>query len=259
VPQAIDKLERVFGKHKYPVDACLASNIIEVGVDVSRLGIMAVSGQPKTMAQYIQATGRVGRSLPGLVVMVYDNRKARDLSHFEHFQTDHARLYAQVEPSSVTPFTLPVLERAVHGVLIAWLRQRLPESSLGQVNNPQRYFVQEYTECAKQLLRRVRILFKSDAAACGHAEKILKGVLSRRWKEWQDQKPTVWSTPDLTNDAGEQPLMRFYGNPCRADWIDLVWETPSSMRGVDAECPAMITTPFSDAASSVEVDPIEAL
>lgn len=259
VPQAIDKLERVFGKHKYPVDACLASNIIEVGVDVSRLGIMAVSGQPKTMAQYIQATGRVGRSQPGLVVMVYDNRKARDLSHFEHFQTDHARLYAQVEPSSVTPFTLPVLERAVHGVLIAWLRQRLPESSLGQVNNPQRYFVQEYTECARQLLRRVRILFKCDPAACSHAEKNLKGVLSRRWKEWQDQKPTVWSTPDLTSDVGELPLMRFYGNPCRADWIDLVWETPSSMRGVDAECSAMIFTPFNDATASDEEDPLETL
>jgi len=259
VPQAIDKLERAFGRHKYPVDVCLASNIIEVGVDVSRLGLMAVSGQPKTMAQYIQATGRVGRSQPGLVLMVYDNRKARDLSHFEHFRTDHARLYAQVEPSSVTPFTLPVLERALHGVLIAWLRQRLPVDNTDRPTDPDPRFLGELKACAGHLLIRVRLLFKDDPAARSYAEGILKSVFSRRWREWKDAAPEVWNTSDLTGDAGEQPLMRYYGNPCKAGWIERVWETPSSMRGVDAECSARIFTPFNANVETAETDPFEAL
>ena len=82
VPQALEKLENVKGKDKQVVDACLASNIIEVGVDVDRLGVMGVIGQPKTTAQYIQATGRVGRKIgkPGLILTLYNTGKPRDRS-----------------------------------------------------------------------------------------------------------------------------------------------------------------------------------
>ena len=124
VPLALDELSRRVGKK--PVDVCLASNIIEVGVDVDRLSIMGVIGQPKGTAQYIQATGRIGRRIPGAVLTLYNQSKARDRSHYEHFQAYHSKLYAGVEPASVTPFTVPILERALHAVFCAWVLQSLP-------------------------------------------------------------------------------------------------------------------------------------
>ncbi|MDB4358034.1 helicase-related protein, partial [bacterium] len=126
IPERLKELEYQYDPDDRRVlDACLASNIIEVGVDVDRLSLMAVQGQPKTTAQYIQATGRIGRNTerPGLVVVNYGAQKGRDRSHYEQFQAYHDRLYAAVEPSSVTPFTLPVMKRALHSAMAAWIRQ----------------------------------------------------------------------------------------------------------------------------------------
>ena len=110
----------------YPVDACLASNIIEVGVDIDRLSLLTIVGQPKSTSQYIQVAGRVGRrwyERPGLVVTVLGPNNPRDRSHYERFRSYHERLYAQVEPTSVTPYSRPVLERALHAVMAAYVRQ----------------------------------------------------------------------------------------------------------------------------------------
>ncbi len=108
--------------------SCLASNIIEVGVDIDRLSIMGIVSQPKMTAQYIQVSGRVGRrpnERPGLIVTVYSNQNSRDKSHFEHFNEYHQRLYAQVETTSLTPFSTASLERGLTSVLIGFLRQRM--------------------------------------------------------------------------------------------------------------------------------------
>ena len=117
------------GKHiDATIDLCLASNIIEVGVDIERLSVMAIVGQPKMTAQYIQVSGRVGRrwwERPGLIFTLYANTKSRDKSHFEHFREYHQKLYAQVEPTSVTPFSDSCLDRGLHAVVIGFLRQAL--------------------------------------------------------------------------------------------------------------------------------------
>lgn len=108
------------------VDLALATSVIEVGLDVSRLGLITVVRQPKTVASYIQVTGRVGRSDregPGLVVVLLDPRRGRDLSHYERFSAFHHRLFASVEPASVTPFTDAVVERGLRGAISAVVRQ----------------------------------------------------------------------------------------------------------------------------------------
>lgn len=108
------------------LDACLASNIIEVGVDIDRLSLMGVVGQPKTTATYIQVTGRVGRrwwDRPALILMIYNPSKSRDRSHFEQFHSYHHRLYERVEPTSATPFAVSAIQRGLAGALIAWARQ----------------------------------------------------------------------------------------------------------------------------------------
>ena len=106
------------------LDLCFATSMIEVGVDVPRLGLMTVMGQPKNYSQYIQVTGRVGRTdrTPGLVVVVLSPHTVRDRSHYESFTSSHERLYASVDPVSVTPFTPQALERGLAGALTSVLR-----------------------------------------------------------------------------------------------------------------------------------------
>jgi hypothetical protein len=108
------------------MDACLASNIIEVGVDIDRLSLMGIVGQPKTTSTYIQVSGRVGRrwqDRPGLILAIYNPSKSRDRSHFEQFHSYHRRLYERVEPTSTTPFAISALRRGLTGVLLAWARE----------------------------------------------------------------------------------------------------------------------------------------
>ena len=139
IPQILDRLETTFdarrqkrGKKdtgRWPLDVVLATNMISVGVDVSRLGLMVVASQPKATAEYIQATSRVGRSPhgPGLVCAVYNWARPRDLSHYERFEHYHATFYQQVEALSVTPFAPRALDRGLTGVLAALVRLLGPD------------------------------------------------------------------------------------------------------------------------------------
>jgi hypothetical protein len=96
--------------------------MISVGVDVQRLGLMVVSGQPKTTAEYIQATSRVGRRYPGLVCTIFNWSRPRDLSHYEQFEHYHATFYQHVEALSVTPFAARALDRGLTALLVAYVR-----------------------------------------------------------------------------------------------------------------------------------------
>lgn len=123
-----DYLKRSYrnGQHKDVYDYVLASNMISVGVDVGRLGTMVVAGQPKTNAEYIQATSRVGRDNPGVVVTVYNATRSRDRSHYEQFMKYHSALYRYVEATSLTPFADRARDRGLHALYVSLCRYLVP-------------------------------------------------------------------------------------------------------------------------------------
>lgn len=130
IPEILKLLEQPAGTPR-AIDVMLATNMISVGVDINRLGLMVVNGQPKTSAEYIQATSRVGRqeNAPGLVVIVYNWSRPRDLSHYERFRSYHEAIYRHVEATSVTPFAPRARDRGLHAVMIALARILQPNWS----------------------------------------------------------------------------------------------------------------------------------
>lgn len=127
VADARRRLEARFDKPER-VDCAIATNMISVGLDIPRLGLMVVLGQPKTHAEYIQATSRVGRDekRPGLVITLLNIHKPRDRSHYERFRHYHETFYRAVEVGSVTPFSARALDRGFAGALVALARHVVP-------------------------------------------------------------------------------------------------------------------------------------
>jgi hypothetical protein len=232
VPEAISALEvPTTAAGQTPVDACLASSIIEVGIDIDRLSLMAIVGQPKTTSQYIQVTGRIGRrwwERPGLVLTIYSPSKPRDRSHFEQFRSYHERLYAQVEPTSVTPFSPAVLDRALHAVIVSYCRQRGDQAV---AKSPYPMPAQLISQIREVLERRVLDVDPAERAELGR-------VLDRRLDEWKRWERTNWSG---NTSANELPLLTEAGKYISRERARLSWITPQSLRNVDAECQAVIT------------------
>lgn len=131
--ETMNKLEKMeyskdsgTGKCK-PSDIVLATNMISVGIDISRLNVMLMIGQPKLTSEYIQASSRVGREYPGVVFTLYDGSRSRDRSHYEQFFSYHSSFYKYVEPTGITPFSDPARERALPSVVISMMRNLIPE------------------------------------------------------------------------------------------------------------------------------------
>ncbi len=131
IPEKLSQLETTF-EEKGCLDTAIATNMIAVGMDVDRLGLMAVTGQPKQNSEYIQATSRIGRSYPGLVVTLYNAYRPRDLSHYENFTGYHAQLYRFVEGTTATPFSARARDRVLHALVISAIRLNYPQMA----NNP---------------------------------------------------------------------------------------------------------------------------
>lgn len=228
VPEALKRLERPYSAEGgHAVDTCLASSMIEVGIDVERLGLMVVTGQPKTTSQYIQVTGRVGRKWwdrPGLVVVAYAPSRARDRSVFEGFRTVHEKLYAAVEPTSATPFAFPTIERALHGVLVGYARQTLKEELLQSPSNVSREDIAGFLET---LVERIGVV---DADAEADAVRRFNQLLN----QWEAASPPKWDHWTDPNDL--DVLQVSSSSTVDRDYTAIPWRAPTSMRSVDADC-----------------------
>lgn len=167
-----------------PFDAVLATSMLQVGVDVPRLGLMMIVGQPKNTAEYIQASSRVGRdeNRPGLVVTLGNWARPRDLAHFEQFRAYHDSFYARVEPLSVTPFSITSMDRGIEGMMVSAARVLQagvhdglsPEHNAGQVDEQQPFLEQLINEL-KDRIQHAAIDDKQTA----YAVEQLRNRLSR--------------------------------------------------------------------------------
>ncbi|MFJ4691970.1 helicase-related protein [Streptomyces sp. NPDC088766] len=210
------------------VDVLLATNMIAVGVDVDRLGLMAVMGQPQTTAEYIQATSRVGRAHPGLVAIMLNSTRSRDRSHYESFQHFHSALYREVESTSVTPFSARARERGLHAVIVALARILIPEArpneSAGKVES---YEDTLRNEVKGILLRRVRAVTPTEVEAVSDAfEEFVDW-----WCEAAELHPSLLFEPPYSGSRAHS-LLKAYDDESEDA---RAWSTLWSLRDVDAE------------------------
>lgn len=226
---------------KKALDACLASNIIEVGVDIDRLALMAVVGQPKSTAQYIQVTGRVGRrwkDRPGLILSMLNPSKSRDRSHFEQFHSVHRRLYERVEPTTATPFSVEAVERALAGVLLMWARQchdaRSPGEAFGDYAN-------YLDEALKLLLSRCESIMGGQPTESVRVCEAMRRVYRDLCRKWQTNPQEWWSFPQKKD--GEY-LMLWSGEFATPEQKLKGVKVLSSMRNVDGSAQAAISNNY---------------
>jgi hypothetical protein len=214
-----------------------------VGVDIDRLSLMGIVGQPKTTATYIQVTGRVGRrwwERPGLILMLYNPSKSRDRSHYEQFHSYHRRLYERVEPTTATPFAISAIQRGAAGALLAWARQQ----SGADVRQLTAYS-SALTSCHDLLVERCSSIqnaadSKRSIAAIGRVLEDLK----HKWK----QNPQDWEKfPQAI--LGEY-LMLWPGQYATTRQKQHGVVVPSSMRQVDRTAELTITEGYAIAESA---------
>ena len=149
------------------VDVALATNMISVGLDIQRLGLMLVQGQPKTASEYIQATSRVGRQAdkPGMVIAVLNVHKPRDRAHHESFRAFHAAFYRAVEATSVTPWAARAMDRALAAVLVTITRHLEPNLAPERAVNELARDPALQARVKQEVLRRAPIAKHAEVAA----------------------------------------------------------------------------------------------
>jgi hypothetical protein len=200
--------------------------MVSVGVDVSRLGLMLLNGQPKTRSEYIQATSRVGRkTFPGLVVSVLNAAKPRDRSHFETFCGWHASLYRDVEATSVTPFASRSRDRALHAALVAMIRHG--DASMAARPDLSRAPNELLVAVFEEIQRRVASIDSREKDACTRE-------LEERLENWESRAPGGYMNRHQPNkslliSADVHAQRRATGRlPAAA------WPTMNNMRSIEA-------------------------
>ena len=233
IPAALKALEKNFGGSLTPEDVVLATNMISVGLDVDRLGLMTVMGQPQSSAEYIQATSRVGRKHPGLVVTIFNSAKTRDRSHFEGFTSYHSALYRSVEATSATPFAARSRDRALHAMLVSALRMLVPGLRADTSARGARDASVTIDRVCELILERVQNVDSREHEATGKELEILVNT----WRT------AINNNDDLVYSDRKVPERALLINSTQAledpDFVystdSVPWPTPMSMRDVDAE------------------------
>lgn len=194
-----------------PYDVLLATNMLSVGVDVKRLGLMVVAGQPKATAEYIQATSRIGRHHPGFVVTVYNWARPRDLSHYERFEHYHATFYERVEALSVTPFARRALDRALSGLFVALVRLAGPE--LNDESGASRIEATHANvlRAIDSISRRAGLVAQDNELAA-----YVRSMLKKRLDEWLARKRAAGGT--RLGYRGNAVMVRLLENPAEKEW-----------------------------------------
>jgi len=229
IPRILEDLKRGAGDDG-AYDVVLASNMISVGMNIPRLGLMLVNGQPKTISEYIQSTSRVGRGrVPGVILTLYNNQKARDRAHFESFNTWHQTLYRQVEATSVTPFASRARDRALHAVLVSLVRHLVPD--LADRPNLTPADRQKVETMAARIRDRAQDVepdevqgVEADLAQLIERWILREGIQSY-WNDWQPRQSLLISAERAATLSAEG---RSAGDG---------WPTPNSMRNVEPSTP----------------------
>jgi hypothetical protein len=227
----LDRLKTTFDpgqdhSEQSPIDLMLATNMISVGVDIPRLGLMVAVGQPKSSAEYIQATSRVGRSPagPGLVVTIYNWSRPRDLSHYEAFEQFHATYYREVEPLSVTPFSARALDRGLTAVLVGLLRHLRADW-----NPPDgAQSVDRHDPIMDDLINEVA---RRAATVDGHAgtEQLIRGELDSRLDALAKEQNL--KKPHLVYERSGATSVALLAKPEAGPWT--TWTCPNSLRNTE--------------------------
>ncbi len=232
----LDRLVRkTFRDGPEAVDVLLATNMISVGVDVARLGLMIVNGQPKATAEYIQATSRVGRTAesPGLVVAILNNGKARDRSNFETFRARHAALYRSVEATSVTPFASRARDRTLHAALVLLARHMVDGLSDQPGDAPDHR--EQLEELATRIASRIAAVDPEERDA---AQRELEEIV-RLWIQRAPELATYWNDRQPKTSllmAAEQARPAMLGRRSALQ----AWPTPNSLRSVEPSMPVRL-------------------
>lgn len=240
IPHELEILEKRRGEVE-AADVVLATNMISVGVDVDRLGLMVVMGQPQTSSEYIQATSRVGRRMPGLVVTVYNSGRSRDLSHYENFAAYHRTLYRHVEATGATPFAPRARDRALHAVLVALARHRIPEAGPSRAAGDAADWTDELEKLADVIVERsIAARTSRDVPADDESPETIRGELSALIDHWADAHVSHYEgwfnkyrgallvEASRVLGSGDEPEFAFPP-------AEPAWPTLTSMRDVDAE------------------------
>jgi len=210
-----------------PIDVLLATNMISVGVDVPRLGLMVAVGQPKATAEYIQATSRVGRDArgPGLVVTIYNWARPRDLSHYEAFEHYHATFYRHVEALSVTPFAARALDRGLTGLLVALARgERLawnPNRAAQAVQTTDAFFDSIIDELARRA---------EDVSGDASRRDLVRDMIRTRLDYLRVLQGRT-GAPMAYRQVSGADAIPLLAEPTAAEWT--IWTCPTSMREVE--------------------------
>ena len=234
IPEILEQLERPWlpkPDGPVPVDILLATNMISVGVDVSRLGLMVVTGQPKSTSEYIQATSRVGRKYPGLVVTIYNQSKSRDRSHYEQFVGYHQAYYRFVEATSITPFSPPARERGLRGMLMAISRLVVGLDDPSQVCHRR-----------DEIQSELDFILGRIAEVDANEEREAAAELSSALDEWEAVAPSEYGR--MGGAVTTRTLAYPYGTTPDPVFQEKSWPVLTSMRNVDGTAEAKVIASY---------------